>query len=246
MKSILYVSIAAAASLSLSSCLDDDGEPTEIIPGYLSFVNSMADTTELDFYVGGEQLGDSPIRYRGQYPTSSYVQAAPYDYQFDVAFPDDQQSQLRGNVPVYPDTYRTLYVYNTNDDVKAVLVEDDLGSPTSGKAKVRFINLAADAPNIDLTIEGETEPLFTDYEVGEGVEAAEAYEELDAGSYMVQITDTDNGDELATGSVTLEDSKVYTLWLGGIYEGTEEKALSLESIEHEKPDLSDTTANPNP
>ncbi|MFS8617530.1 MAG: DUF4397 domain-containing protein [Solitalea sp.] len=237
LKRIHFVSIAAAASLSLTACLNDDNDPAEIRPGFVSFVNAMPDTSGLDFYIQGSQLGNSAIAYLSAYPTSSYLEAQPFDYRLEIAYPDGDQAIFGGQVPIRQDVYVSVYIYNDNEKVEGMALIDDLESPTAGKAKVRFLNLGTDVPDVDLIPEGES-AWIQDLEYKD---ASDDYSEIDPGSYSVQVVDSATDEVLATGSVQLEDSKVYTVWVSGMHEGVGQKALAVQRIEHKE-----VTASPAP
>lgn len=234
LKRLLFVSIAAVTSLSLTSCLDDDGDPGQIRPGYISFVNAMPDTSALDFYIQGSKLGTSSISFRSAYPTSSYLEAQPFDYRLAVAYPDDDQALLEASVPVRQDVYVSVYIFNDHEKVEGMALIDDLESPAAGKAKVRFINLGTDAPDVDLVPEGETAWV----EDLEYKDATEEYSEIDPGSYTLQAIDSATDEVLAAASINFEDSKVYTVWLSGMYEGEGPKALGIQKIEHKEVEAS--------
>ncbi|QEC52846.1 uncharacterized protein DUF4397 [Anseongella ginsenosidimutans] len=245
LKRILYFSIAVAASVSFTSCLNDDSDPGEIRPGFISFINAMPDTAALDFYVSAtqdvfeqDQLGDAPISYTRRYPTSSYIQAQPYNYLLTVTHAEDDSILFQSIMPINQDVYYSVYIYSTPDSIKGIMREDNFESPSQGMAKVRFINLGKETPEVDLVAEGETTPWFSDIKFQE---VSGDYEEVEAGAHMLNIKDSSTGDVLASGTVDLEDSKVYTIWVRGINEGTGQKALGLESIEHEEVEPTTTT-----
>ncbi|HEY9559953.1 MAG TPA: DUF4397 domain-containing protein [Anseongella sp.] len=233
------ISIILLASFTLTSCLNDDGDANEMRPGFLSFVNAMPDTSSLDFYVSAygapvdpenDLLGQGPLSFRSAFPTSSYVNAQPYTYVLRVTYPEHDSLLTVGTIDLRQDQYSTVYIYSNADSVvKGTRMLDDLESPASGMAKVRFMNLGQGTPEIDLVENGETTPLFDSFEFEE---VSDEYKEIPAGSFLVDVKDSGTGDVLASGALELEDSKVYTVWISGISGETDGKALNVETIEH--------------
>lgn len=88
--------------------------------------------------------------------------------------------------------------------ISAVVVEDDLRAPTSGKAKLRAIHLSPDAPNVDVWVNGSK--VLTDVPF----KAASAYLEVPAGATTVEITVAGTTTVVLQASPTLDAGGIYT------------------------------------
>ncbi|HYH55557.1 MAG TPA: DUF4397 domain-containing protein [Anseongella sp.] len=237
LKHFLYLPIAVLSTLAFTSCLDDDnGGDTEFRDGFLSVINAVPDTSALDFYIENVHLDDAPISFSGRYPDESYIEiAGPFQYNFTVTFPNVTSSfLLRSPISINPDVYYSIYVFNTaaDDNVEGIMLIDDLESPAAGKAKVRFVHLGTDGPEVDLGAAGDTEAWFSDFAFKDASQEDE-YVEVDAGIYDLEVREAGTATVLFNEpGVELENSKVYTLWIRGINDGAGQRALSLETIEH--------------
>jgi hypothetical protein len=105
-----------------------------------------------------------------------------------------------------------------------LVVTDNLSSPAAGKAHVRFLHLAPDAPEVKVTTIGGTETVFSrrrylQTTTGSGATQINFtnFTPLDAGSYNLEVRkQSDDGIVLTLTGVQLEAGKIYTIYARGL------------------------------
>jgi hypothetical protein len=108
----------------------------------------------------------------------------------------------------------------------AVVFEDDLTAPASGKAHVRFIHLSADAPAVDITLTDGT-VVFGNKSFKEST----SFTPLDAATYDLQVRVAGTTTvALELPGIILEDGKIYTVFAKGFLSGTGQQQLGAEII----------------
>lgn len=142
---------------------------------------------------------------------------------------------------------------NPNNLDSLILVYDDLTLPPAGKAKVRFANFSPDAPRVDFSFTGGA-ALFTNVNYGDfGGQTVIPYingkapaivdgltwktlgpfTEIDAGTNLgFQIRNTGNQSLInisgaSLSGVTLENGKIYTIFINGQITGSPEITATI-------------------
>ncbi len=108
-----------------------------------------------------------------------------------------------------------------------VFVTDDMGSPGSTNAKIRFANLSPDGMSVTATVANTSiDTAVTAMEVS-------GFLPITAGNYELKAGDPTNiNTVVTTGNKTLAAGKIYTLMLTGSLSGTGTSALKLTLISH--------------
>ncbi|MEI9921026.1 MAG: DUF4397 domain-containing protein [Bacteroidota bacterium] len=105
----------------------------------------------------------------------------------------------------------SVYVVNTFNKIDLLVLNDDTNAPTAGKAKVRFLNLSPDAPEVDLQINDTSVPVAT----GVSFKEPSSFTEIDANKYTF-VVKTTTGDVLLTlPNALLLDGWSYTIIVRG-------------------------------
>ena len=123
----------------------------------------------------------------------------------------------------------SLFVIDKLENVKFLLLTDDLILPESGKAKVRFVNLSPDGGTLNLAIAGKTTDLatnkaFKDYSSFELVDAAEKVTfNIKNGAGLVEATLPD---------VKIESGKIYTIWTKGLKSAIDDTKFGAAIFTH--------------
>ncbi len=123
--------------------------------------------------------------------------------------------------------------------IGALVLEDDLSTPASGNAHVRFIHLSPDAPAVDITT--------TDGSIVFGNRSFKEYTEftpLPAGTYDLQVRlQGTTTVVLPLNGIAIEDGKIYTVFAKGFVAGEGAQA-SWCSDYNEQLRLCQTKQNP--
>ncbi|MFB6078523.1 MAG: DUF4397 domain-containing protein, partial [Halarchaeum sp.] len=147
---------------------------------------------------------------------SDYLVLDPGTYSVRVTKTGGDNAVFDQDVGVEANAYTAAALGEVSGKNKAFAVKlltDDVEAPASGKARVRLVHAAPDAPAVDVTAKG-------DGVVFDGVAFGEAsdYATVDAGDYTLQVrpaTDANDGDVAATFDVTLDGGTVDTAFAVG-------------------------------
>ena len=133
---------------------------------------------------------------------------------------------IEANLPIMTNKNYSVFAVNAVANLEPIVLEDNLTTPASGKAHVRFIHLSPDAPAVDITLTDGT-VVFGDYIFKE----ASAFTPLDAGTYNLQVRLAGTSTVvLDLPNIALTASKIYTVFAKGFVAGTGAQALGAQII----------------
>lgn len=133
---------------------------------------------------------------------------------------------IEANLPIMTNKNYSVFAVNAVANLEPIVLEDDLSTPASGKAHVRFIHLSPDAPAVDITLTDGT-VVFGDYIFKE----ASAFTPLDAGTYNLQVRLAGTSSVvLDLPNISLSAGKIYTVFAKGFVAGTGAQALGAQII----------------
>jgi hypothetical protein len=116
------------------------------------------------------------------------------------------------NFNTQADKYYSVYAVGPSRSVEALVLEDDLTPPTSGKAKIRLMNYSFDAGPIDIVIKGGA-TLAT----GLRFKEIKNFFEIDPGIYTIDIIDSNTKAIINSKTSVIIDAKsVYSIWARGM------------------------------
>ena len=200
---------AVALSVGFASCSKIKSTPVQF--SGISIIHAVPTTEKLDVYVDNVRASVSDFAYGMKI---DYQNAYAGTHKIDVAKQGATVS-LKGDViSLEPQIGYSLFVVDKLENIKFLVLKDDLTTPATGKAKGRFVNLSPDSDPLDLVLVGKTEPLasnkaFKDYGNFETVDAA--------ATATFNIKSKTTGAVLATLSdVNIENGKIYTIYAKGL------------------------------
>ena len=133
---------------------------------------------------------------------------------------------IEANPPIMTNKNYSVFAVNAVANLEPIVLEDDLSTPASGKAHVRFIHLSPDAPAVDITLTDGT-VVFGDYIFKE----ASAFTPLDAGTYNLQVRLAGTSTVvLDLPNIALTAGKIYTVFAKGFVAGTGAQSLGAQII----------------
>lgn len=133
---------------------------------------------------------------------------------------------LETNLNLGADKNYSVFAVNSVSTIESVVLEDDLTSPASGKAHVRFLHLSPDAPAVDITLTDGT-VVFGDYIFKE----ASAFTPLNAATYNLQVRLAGTTTVvLDLPGIVLSAGKIYTVFAKGLVGGSGSQALGAQII----------------
>lgn len=206
---------------------DDESEPAS--EASLRVAHLSPDAPNVDVYVDGDAvLEDVPFR-----TVSDYLELPTGDYPVEITAAGDAETVVFDEELTVPEGDFTAAAIGElaeeNQPFAVEVYEDDLSDPGED-ARVRLIHAAPDAPNVDVTVDGE--PLFEDVAFG-----AAGTVEVPADDYTLEVrpaTSEVDGEVVATFDVSPEAGTVYTAFAVGYLEpdaAPADESFDLEVVE---------------
>ncbi|MCC3151919.1 DUF4397 domain-containing protein [Hymenobacter sp. BT770] len=216
------------ASLLLASCSKSDTPaPAPVDQGKVAFINAASHIapTTLKFLVDNTEKAS--LAYGA---SSSYqgIQTGSHSLQITAG---TQAAFTMTLAPEKDKTYTFVATPATSPStVNGLLFPDDLTAPTTGKARIRLINLAQGVgtplrlSQVTSTVTG---PVVADVVTNVGVNSASAFTEFAPGAYALSILDNSatagatpiaqvgDGSGSGSGTKTYEAGKIYTVVVSG-------------------------------
>lgn len=196
-------------AVSLFSCKQNDVD--ESGNSDLKVVNASPDSPALSFDLAGKTLVSTGLIFAD---ATTYIQAyAGTRLVAEFRNTSSGASYATGEVWLYKDKPFTVFVAGESGSTHVHYFDDDLSSPDSGKARVRFIHLSDDAPS-DIRIEYTNgDDLVTNL----SRYTKSGYKDIAAGSLAFQVYGTAQSNHI--GDYEIDDltaGKIYTIYLAGI------------------------------
>ncbi len=218
LQSYLLIFTLSLSVILLSSCLKDLSNDKPEDTSALNVVNASPGPLTINFFLDNNLVNGPSLGY-GQ--ESSYILAASGNRKFDASLGGSFNSLIADTISLETDKYYSLFVTGENAALSTLLTQDDLSSPASGKAKIRFINLSPDGGTFTLAIKSGA-VLFA----GQAYKTASPFGPIDPGAYMFQLRGSDGAVE-HEASLDVVAGKIYTIWAGGLKDGIDELDLRL-------------------
>jgi hypothetical protein len=198
--SVIFLAVA------VSSC-SKNGSGNVNASVSLKIVNAVSGSAAQDLYLNGSAYGGSGIAY-GQ--SSSYYTVSSGSYQASFNNAGSSTANVSFTATLSSGNYYSIY-YATNDTTNtAVVTQNDQTPPSSGMAKVRFINLSsAISAGVDFGLSA-TSKLASSL----AYKAVSAYNQVSANTTFYLYA---AGSANATLSIptTVQAGKIYTIFVTG-------------------------------
>jgi hypothetical protein len=216
MRKSILLSIAACV-VAFASCKKSDPAPSTNATAM--FVNGCAGTTSVDVYNGNTKLANATGI--GFLKSSGY-QNIPAGAD-SITFVSNLGTPLKsGTSSLTATNHYTLFTGGLITGPTYVLLPDDLTAPTTGNAKVRFVNLSTDAMSVTTNV-GTT--VIASNISSQG---SSSFVPVAAGSYVIKSGDPANiNTVVSTTAQQFGAGKIYTIMLTGTLPGTGGSALTL-------------------
>jgi len=185
-----------SAAVALTACGTDEVGPTGFEPnqpaGRIRFVHAISGTTAVNVTVDAVPLGVS-IAYAGTAPVAPilYYPAYAGNRQFAVRRTADTSAHLLdAAVAVAANTDQTVIGVGTATTATALVLTDNNTAPAAGNVKIRAVNAATAAGNVDvyITAPGADITAIAPTFGGVAPRAASGYLERAAGAIQVRFT----------------------------------------------------------
>jgi hypothetical protein len=209
-KNALLVLCVVSLLIPLSGCDDDDDnnvQPVDV--AYVSLYNASPNSPDLDIVVDNRLINLYPLNYSDH---TGYLRFFTGERNLKFS-PYSANNVIVDTVfTLEPNNAYSIFIADTYESAEALLMEDNTEAPAEGNAKIRFINLSPDAPEVNLSAEGEDESFFNDISFKESTE----FKEVAAEEYDFQIMSTEQGQALLdVPDISLQPGWYYTFLVRG-------------------------------
>lgn len=194
--------VAACAIMLATACGgsdDDDGDN-----GSLRVVNATADVDSIDLTIEGvdddnddeeERRFAEAVARDGQ---TDYVAIGDGNWRVRLKRAGASSSLALNSAAISSDERYTLFAYGREGDYRLYAAIDDEDEPSSGKAKVRVFNAAADAGSVDVYLTESNASLDDTIPTASNVAGATLgfYSTVDRGTYRLRVTAINDKDDV--------------------------------------------------
>jgi len=234
---ILLMTIVVGG-FTMNACdLDDNDDYIQPPAAFVQFINAYPYATALGFRMDQSVINNEPIPY-GQYiPYNYYTPFYVGERNFTAGISGTEQAIVDTTVTLEDSAQYTAVVYGVNDTAASIFVKDEQPADfDQSKAYVRFFNLAAEAPTMDVNLinNGTATEIFSNRAPDNATSATanQGFIAVDPGVYTIQFTDA-AGTELARRNQAEEfaQGRFYTILSRGIT-GATENPLAVGYLRH--------------
>ncbi len=219
-KVISMIAMAAIVIGSVSSCKKSDDEKGK---AKVMVVHASPDAPGVDVLVDNNKVNTSALSYPNN---TGYLQVEEGTRNLKVNAAGTSTTVINADVPFAKDKNYSVFAIDSLSVISALVTEDNLAAPASGKAHVRFIHLSPNAPAVDVALKAST-VLFPAYEFKD----VSAFTPLDQGTYDLEVRLAGTSPAiLPLPGITLTAGKIYTIFAKGFVGGTGAQALGAQII----------------
>lgn len=226
MKNVTMKSLVAVLTLFMFSCdKDDDVEPGQ---AQVMVVHASPNAPAVDVRVNNA-VALSNVAYPAN---SNYLAVNAGSTNIKVSPTSTTTNVIDATVDLNANTNYSVFAIDSVNKIKAAVVSDNLATPASGKAHVRFFHFSANAPAVDIAVAGGP-VLFSNRSFNDQSSNASVanFTPLDAGTYNLEVRVAGTSTvALAVPGVVLTAGKIYTVFAKGFLGGTGAQALGAQVI----------------
>lgn len=221
-------SLVAATLLLLSagtfvSCSDDDNPAGAAqTTGRVLIVHASPDAPAVDVLVDGSEAVADLL-----FPNNTgYVSLNTGTRNVKVNAANSSTTVIDADLGITDGGNHTVFACDSLSRITALVLEDDLSAPATGKAHVRFVHLSPDAPAVDITTSAGA-VVFGN----RSFKQSTSFTPLDAATYNLQVRLAGSSTVvLNIGNVTFEAGRIYTVFARGFAGGSGAQALGAQII----------------
>lgn len=225
LRKMLFTMLTFVAVLSLAACSDDENTtaPTPTPKANVLVVHASPDAPGVDLLVDNAVAGTNLT-----FPNNTgYLQVNAGTRSVKVNVTGTSTTVIQANLNLMENKSYSVFAVNQVSAIEPLVFEDNLTSPASGKAHVRFIHLSPNAPAVNITLTDGT-IVFGNVSFKGSVD----FTPLNAATYNLQVRDaaTNQTVVLELPNITLQAGKIYTVFAKGLLGGSGNQALGAQII----------------
>lgn len=208
-KSLRLLLLAVLPVMFFTACDDDDDLDLLEDNAQVMVVHASPNAPAVDLYVDNTKVNATALNYPNN---TGYLDVDDGSRNFKVvpAGAAVGSAVIDANVTLDADKAYSVFAANTLSNIEAVVLEDDLTAPASGKAHVRFVHLSPDAPAVDVAVQNGP-VLFSNIQF----KGSTAFTPVDAGTYTLEVRPAGSTNAVLTTQVQLTNGAIYTIFARG-------------------------------
>ncbi|MBK6846216.1 MAG: DUF4397 domain-containing protein [Proteobacteria bacterium] len=173
-------------------------------------IHASPDAPAVDLLVDGTKVNSAALAFP---KNTGYLELEAGTRRLQVNAAGASTSVIDASPAFEANKAYSVFAANKLASIEPVVLTDDLTAPAAGKAHVRFVHLAPDAPAVDVAVAGSTTPVFANT----AFKQSSAFIPVDAGTLTVEVKLNPMGTTVLTvPNVTLEAGKIYTVFAKGL------------------------------
>lgn len=226
---VLFATLLAFGVL-ISSCKKTDNNAVIKGEAQVMIVNSASGSTPQDFYLDNAKVNSQAVAYS---QNSGYITTQPGDNRkAEFRTSGSATANWTSNVDLDAGEKYTFFFTGSSNassgSYSGLMLEDDDDAPSSGKARVRFVNLAQGYTTANLLITGGST-----WATNTAFGTSSAFMEVTPGTYSLQTNLASNTTAAVNlGNFTLQAGKIYTIYTRGLLGGSASAAVAGTLIVH--------------
>lgn len=221
---ILFPLLLISLSIFLLSGCSEDDEPVTLAASksMVMVIHASPNAPGVDLLVDNQVAGTNLT-----FPNNTgYLEVNSGSRNTKVNVTGTNTTVIEANLSLAENTAYSVFAVDSVSKIGAVVLTDDLSTPATGKAHVRFVHLSPDAPAVDITLTDGT-VVFPNRAFKEFT----AFTPLEAGTYNLQVRVAGTTTiALDLPGITLQAGKIYTVFAKGFLAGTGTQALGAQII----------------
>lgn len=224
-KKLSALLLLAFGLVTFTACSDDENNnmvaPTTS-KANLKVIHASPDAPGVDLLVDNTVVGTN-LTFPNFTP---YLEVNAGTRNIKVNVTGTSTTAIQANLNLEANKNYSVFAVNNVASIEPLVFEDNLTSPASGKAHVRFIHLSPNAPAVDITTNTGV-VLFPNY----SFKNATSFTPIDAGTYNLQVRLAGTSTVvLDLPGISVASGKIYTVFAKGLVGGTGTQALGAQII----------------
>lgn len=217
--------VGGAGSQALDAKTITNLNTSAAIPGNgrVMIVHASPNAPAVEALLANTVLNSTPLSFPNN---TAYLNVAAGMRGIKVRPAGTTTNVINANVAVNENANYTVFAADSVSKIAPLVLTDDLTTPASGKAHVRFVHLSPNAPAVDVAVTG-----------GPVVYANRSFKQftnftpLDAGTYNLEVRPAGGtAVVLSLPGIVLQAGKIYTVFARGFLGGAGTAALGAQII----------------
>jgi hypothetical protein len=221
-KLFLLTLVLSLATFVFVACDKDDGTSPQIQKANMMVIHASPDAPGVDLLLDNNVAGSNLT-----FPNNTgYVEIDAGTRNIKVNVTGTQTTVIEADLSFEKNKSYSIFAVDSVAKLSPIVLEDNLASPASGKAHVRFIHLSPNAPAVDITLTDGT-VIFGNVAFKGSID----FTPLDAATYDLQVRLAGTSTVvLNLPGIGLGDGKIYTVFAKGFVGIDGDQALGAEII----------------